>query len=777
MRKHRYLLIGLATVGILLLGGAGWPQATEQSSIKVIIDPDKPLVAPGDTVTCSFTVIITGDLAVFDLVLRDDFGNTIPLSTTSLAPGQTASASYAYQVREEDLPGPFTIGVTVSGKDKYGQKVEANAYSRIPMVGISLEKTPSKNVARPGEAVTYIYTITNTGSSTLTLSRIEDDRIGTIDISGQKLAPGTSVSIRSVPYTLPDEPSGEVVNVATVYGTATAENSSVEVTASASALVVLVEVVLEKSVDPAEAYVGQTVVFTITVSNEGTRAWDLRLVDPLLGVEENLTLGPGESWKGIYEYVIPSDAGGIIRNVVILRHENPDWEMEDDAEVVVKRPENPGPFDPDDPRNQPWDVSFAVVKVFDTQVFDGKRLAMRLLDGHYQPLKTVPISGNLYLEVTDLDQNEKPLMAELIFGGWSRDAVAGEAAALGNSVGGTPTREEDSAPVWDLSGKEGHPDPNTSDRMSPHCDPSHPMGLRPFSITGIPATVKVLVWNAQRGTWERMDLKETAPNSGIFRSTTCVLVSDLRHPGEGNLASRPGDTIFALYQDPSNHSDVALAMVKVSEGGAAPVTPGAISVQFDRETYAPGETAVITVVDPDHAGMDAITGSDVLVLELDGEILFSWDEIPAVPGGVPGHFAVSYTIPQDISGTLRAVYVSPVAGAPRAEATAQIIAGTLHAVRALDLQPGNAVFADRVTFALQTDPPGIPVETIELLIFDLLGRRVVSLGAEGAISISWDGRDSRGEEVRNGAYIYVLVVEDPHLEGAVVFRGFVYPKR
>jgi len=101
------------------------------------------------------------------------------------------------------------------------------------------------------------------------------------------------------------------------------------------------------------------------------------------------------------------------------------------------------------------------------------------------------------------------------------------------------------------------------------------------SISGITGTVKVFMWNAQRGTWERLDLRETAVGSGVFRSTTCVLVADARHPGDGNLGSKPGDTIMAFYQDPSNHSDIAIISIKVTEGGAVGVEKPLAQVAFD----------------------------------------------------------------------------------------------------------------------------------------------------------------------------------------------------
>ncbi|HRU22291.1 MAG TPA: hypothetical protein P5113_06400, partial [Candidatus Bipolaricaulis sp.] len=263
----------------------------------------------------------------------------------------------------------------------------------------------------------------------------------------------------------------------------------------------------------------------------------------------------------------------------------------------------PPAIDTNASRNQLWDVSFAKAKVYDYQVFDGTTHHMRFLNGQYQPVDTIPPSGSLYLEVTDLDQNEHPALRELIFGGWNKDAASdeqGDATVARARYTGTITpgdilqdAGEDSAPIWWVGGRTPPQGANPwdSDRMTPTgavTDRTAVNGTDPWlgslpgdgtpvtydvSITKIPETVKVFMWNAQRGTWERMDLRETAVGSGIFRSTTCALVADSRFPGEGNLGSKAGDTIMAFYQDPSNHSDISIISIKVNEGGAGGITP------------------------------------------------------------------------------------------------------------------------------------------------------------------------------------------------------------
>ncbi len=752
-------------LGVWMAFGQSPP--TEQSSILVTISPDRAIVAVGDVVHCDFTIENTGDLTVDSLTLVDDFGNSIPLDDTELAIGELAHGAFDYTVTEAYLPGPFEIRVTASGWDPYGREVVANAYSRIPMAAVTLAKEAGTQAAEPGTAVTYTFTVTNSGSSTLILERIEDDRLGTIDLGGAILAPGASTNVTSLPYTLPDDPSGVVVNTATVYAHATEGDDTVYVDDTDTASVRLVHVRLEKSVTPTEAYPGQQVTFTVTVHNDDNFTWNLHLSDPLLSFEQDLVLGPGETWTQDFPYTIPAGAPDPLVNVAILTEPGV-WEMTAEAQVKVLQAGDPGPHDPEDPRNQPWDVSLAVVKVFDTQVFDGERFNLRILNGIYEPVVEIAVSGSLYVEVVDPDQNERPLMRELIFGGWNKDAEAGEAALPGNAIGvcpsPIPTEEEDSAPIWDLSGNEGNPDANTADLMTPNGTLAA-VNLALSSISGIPATVKLVIWNAQTGNWERLDLKETGTDSGVFRSTTCVPVS-----GPDSLGSSPGDTIFALYQDPSNHSDIALAMIKVSEGGAGDITPptAGLRVAFDREYYHPGEPVTITLTDPAYSSAAEIAGAGVLVVEGEArETIAGWDSIPAV---AEDEFQVSFVLPDDYLGTIRARYTDPSVPGRIAETTAEVRLAEL--TRVSGVVPEPQVLRDGVEFVVQAEPAGAPVELLTVRVYDLTGRRVAELEGEHTSSVFWDGGS-----LRNGAYIYVAVVEDPALVAPQTFKGFVYINR
>ncbi|HNR24607.1 MAG TPA: hypothetical protein PKG50_04180 [Candidatus Bipolaricaulis anaerobius] len=444
-------------------------------------------------------------------------------------------------------------------------------------------------------------------------------------------------------------------------------------------------------------------------------------------------------------------------------------------------------------RNQYWDVSFAKVKVYDTQVFDGTTHHMRFLNGQYQPVDTIPLSGSLYLEVTDLDQNEHPALRELVFGGWNKDAYTGDdndrantdALTLRGSTSGTlQDANEDSAPIWWRGGwGPAAVDSGDSDVMTPQgavaTDPY--LGIIGYddttntddSISGILETVKVFMWNAQRGSWERMDLRETAVGSGIFRSTTCVLVADSRNPGEGNLASKAGDTIMAFYQDPSNHSDVSIISIKVNEGGAGGITPPtvALSVAFDKANYNPGDTVTITVTDEQYAGaMEIVGAAKPLILKTaDGTELASWTQIPAV-SGQPGKFRVSYVLPATVTGTITALYTDPLIASRTAQAQATVAAPVLASVS--DVKPVPEVFSTSTAFTVYAQPAGAVPNKVTVNVYDLTGRNVATLTGTNTTTVSWNGGT-----LRNGAYIYVWTVEGGNPVQTWTGKGFVYIKR
>jgi len=396
-------------------------------------------------------------------------------------------------------------------------------------------------------------------------------------------------------------------------------------------------------------------------------------------------------------------------------------------------------------RYQFWDVSFAKVKVFDTQVFDGTTHKMYFVDcaGNKILQDRLPMSANVGIQVEDPDQNEEPRLRELI--SWKWDEQVGSDPLLNNALN----------PAGDgvLAGFLGLLDNSMSGD----------------SISGKTIPMKIFVVNASNGEWEPLTLRETQPGSGIFRSTTCVLLAGSAALGHeaGTLRADPGDTIMAFYQDPSNHSDISIISARVTLGGGQVTPPPTrATVAFDKTTYYPGDTVTITVTDPDLAGAGAVASANILVLkDKDNATLKAWDQLDF---DATGKATVTYTLPETVKiGTITAVYTSPVMGAS-VQATATVIQKALTNVKGIVPTPNP--FKTSTTFTIQAEPEGAVAAKITIVIYDLTGAKVAEVTGTNTASVTWDGGN-----LRNGAYIYVATVEGAGK--AWTFKGFVYIER
>jgi hypothetical protein len=230
---------------------------------------------------------------------------------------------------------------------------------------------------------------------------------------------------------------------------------------------------------------------------------------------------------------------------------------------------------------------------------------------------------------------------------------------------------------------------------------------------------------------------------------------------------------MAFYQDPSNHSDISIISIKVSEGGAGEVVPPVVKLEvaFDRTTYYPGDTVTITVTDEQYAGAAEIVGTNVLVLlDKDGGVITSWNKLEAV-AGQPGKFRVTYVLPETVKlGTITAKYTDPMMPNRTAQASATVMQKPLKNVKGIVPTPNP--FKTSTTFTIQAEPEGAVAEKITIAIYDLTGAKVAEITGTNTASVTWNGGN-----LRNGAYIYVAIVEGGSPRQTWTFKGFVYIER
>ena len=186
-----------------------------------------------------------------------------------------------------------------------------NSFVSEPKIEVTKTATPTSNVAKDG-VVTYTVTVTNAGNNTLHGITLEDTLVENIELDKDELKPGESASTtyRYV-ATQGDVDAGVINNAVTATG-ATPDNDIVKGSDTATVTTVDSEAKLTvtKTADPAEGVaVGDTVTYTITVSNDGNvTVTGLTLAEQLEGVRlgalDKTTLAPGETATATATYVV-----------------------------------------------------------------------------------------------------------------------------------------------------------------------------------------------------------------------------------------------------------------------------------------------------------------------------------------------------------------------------------------------------------------------------------------------------------------------------------------
>ena len=200
------------------------------------------------------------------------------------------------------------------------------------LAAINVEKS-GPAFAYHGDQVTFTYHVTNTGNSPLHDVVVTDDKCSPVTGPIQKinddgdnlLEPGGEVWVYTCTKTLGAHQAGEqdpLVNTATATGK-DEENHSVNDTDTHSTNLLHPAIALDKS-GPAEAEAGQTIGYTLTVTNPGDTAIvgeKLAFDDPLCEAPPLLqdkrrgdgsdptpaTLDPGDTW--VYLCNVPTQAG------------------------------------------------------------------------------------------------------------------------------------------------------------------------------------------------------------------------------------------------------------------------------------------------------------------------------------------------------------------------------------------------------------------------------------------------------------------------------------
>ncbi len=254
--------------------------------------------------TYTFAMQNTGNVTLHNVGVTDaqappSLGSSLgPITCTTgsngsitLAPGATDSCSATYTVTQADMDnGSITDTGTARGTPPNSSKpVCATSTATVIAThtpGISVVKTASlPTVSTVGQAVTYTFTITNTGNVTLDNVNVSDAQsppslgssVGpitcTTGVNGDIiLAPGaTDTCSATYTVTQADLANNSIKDTATATGTP--PNSTTPVTATSTLTLLVTKVSVIKSASPAGGVIAGSstpIVYTITVSNTGS---------------------------------------------------------------------------------------------------------------------------------------------------------------------------------------------------------------------------------------------------------------------------------------------------------------------------------------------------------------------------------------------------------------------------------------------------------------------------------------------------------------------------
>ncbi len=247
----------------------------------------------GSTITYTFTVTNTGNVTLSTVGVTDPKVGTVTCPVTTLAPGASATCTAApYALTQADVDaGKVDNTATATGTPPSGPKVTDDDSTHTPIASapsISLTKkagAPTGNTA--GSTITYTFVVTNTGNVTLSTVGVTDPKVGTVTCPVTTLAPGASTTCTAAPYALTqaDVDASKVDNTATATGTPPSGPNVTDDDSTHTPITSAPSISLDKKAGtPSGNHVGDTIVYTFTVTNTGNVTLNpVSVSDPKVG--------------------------------------------------------------------------------------------------------------------------------------------------------------------------------------------------------------------------------------------------------------------------------------------------------------------------------------------------------------------------------------------------------------------------------------------------------------------------------------------------------------
>ncbi len=293
---------------------------------------DPVLTDPGDTIDYTITVENTGNVTLSNMTVTDSLtavtcsataspsGAAFTNGTATLAVGDSVVCTATYTIQQVDINNGSVVNTAnIASMDPAGDPVNGVVEETTPFTqktSIALDKTalPLPTMPPPviGQAITYTFTLENTGNVTLSSPQVDDPQCETpagpltatngldvsTDVNSDGLLDAGETWTFNCDYALTSadlDAGGEITNTATGSGTPPAD-SGLDAPSSTSSAVVKAQVFAAITLDkvagipttadgtlPAASDVGDSVTFTFNIQNTSNVTFDtVSLEDPLI---------------------------------------------------------------------------------------------------------------------------------------------------------------------------------------------------------------------------------------------------------------------------------------------------------------------------------------------------------------------------------------------------------------------------------------------------------------------------------------------------------------
>ena len=319
-----------------------------EAGLSVTKTADTTVAAIGDTVTYTYRIENTGTVTLNELDIRDSDPNVVFMRAGApapwpayLAPGQVEVRTGQHTITSQD-PDPYLNTVTVSAKaGSQTRIVRATETVFVSNSELVVTNVPNVSHATPGSSIIFAYTAMNTGDEPL-IGLVLSDNLGSLTLTAeqQTLDPGGSVTVyRTVTAELP----GPVIS--TVYAQATGPTGMVFDTATAEVPVTEGGILVTKTADRLMAGPGQTITYTVEVTNVGSSVLSGFVVDDpmiVLNPPPPASLLPGQSFLMTGTYTVPASGyPPSMSNTVTVTANSANGPVEDSDSAAVTIVDDP----------------------------------------------------------------------------------------------------------------------------------------------------------------------------------------------------------------------------------------------------------------------------------------------------------------------------------------------------------------------------------------------------------------------------------------------------